>query len=101
MEGSDEEWLDWRVDDPSGTGTHQAEDENRTTGEGISVAGAAEIPRFAKRSKTRSFSQLVLGSPGSQKLLTAQLVPELPSSPKLLEAQLDLSAHSSSSQPQQ
>ena len=120
LEGSYEEWLDWRVvveeqeaKGSSGTETRQAEDMDKTTSEGKSEAIAAEIPRFAKKVKTRNFSQFVPDSPGSQKLLTAQLVPdlpasqklqsaqlvpELPSSPKLFEAQLDQSASCSSSQ---
>ena len=93
--------------------TRQAEDKDKTTGEGNTEAIAAEIPRFAKRVKTRVFAQFVPVSPDSPKLLTAQLVPDLPASqklqsaqlvpdlpatPKLLEAHLDQSAPGSSSQ---
>ena len=66
-------WLDWRESErakverePSGTDTRQAEEEDKTMVEGISEAIATEIPRFAMRSTTRSFSQLVPGSPQSR-----------------------------------
>ena len=120
VEGSDEEWLDWRVEEvanveeeSSGTVTHHAEEEDKTTGTGFAEAVAADFPRFAKGSKSGSFPQVVPGSPGSQKLLTAQLVlglpasqklltaqlvPEFPTNQKLLETQLDTSASASSSQ---
>ena len=94
LEGSDEEWLDWRVGseekvlkESSGTDTRQAEQENTTTGTGLPVA-ESEISRFAKRSKTRDFAHFVPDSPGTQKVLTPQLVPDLPASQKLLTAQL-------------
>ena len=94
VEGRDEEWLDWRENERArvereSSGTDE-EEEDKTMVEGISEAIAAEIPRFAKRSKTRSFfaacagvfrqskvlsAQLVLESTGSQKVHTAQLVP--------------------------
>ena len=73
LEGRDEEWSDWRVvveeqeaKGSSGTDTRQAEVKDKT-GEGNPEAIAAEIPLFAKRVKTRVFSQFVPVSPGSQK----------------------------------
>ena len=95
LEGSEEEWLDWRVDAEEKV---LKESENTTMGTGLPVAESSEIPRFAKRSKTRDLAHFVQDSPASQKLLTAQLVPELPASPEMLDKQLEQSAPASSSQ---
>ena len=74
LEGSDEEWLDWRVhveeqvaNGSSGTETRQAEDKDKTKGEGNPEAIAAEIPWLAKRVKTPGFSQLVPDLPATPK----------------------------------
>ena len=66
VEGNDEEWDSERAKverESSGTDTSRAEEVDKTVVEGISEAIAAGILRFAKRSKTRSFSKLVPGSP--------------------------------------
>ena len=74
VEGNDEEWVDWRDDEGakvetelSGTDTRRAEDEEKTTETGFSMACAAEFPRFAEKTKTRSLTLLVPGSPRQSK----------------------------------
>ena len=116
IEVSGDDGLDWRrelwgetVVESTGTGTRNAEEKGMSTEEhegnvvaevSVAATGVSEqtdFPRFAKRSKTRNFAQLLSAVSAMSKLQTSQLGPLEPASSKLQFAQLVPVEKSSSS----